>query len=204
METRKENFGSRVSEIATEIGGQAELSRRTGISTVTIASYISGKSEPSRERLIALADVAKVSLLWLATGQGPKYAREARTEASPLAAVAPARAGAEPDEARVVFDWIVDANLAQLKTWWIEEYGDDNDYSALIFVQAIRQALPRFAAWQERLEERKRPEEFWGAENAARLNVNLRSRIMTCLNRILSLGKKDRDEAPLEQEDPQK
>ena len=70
MKNSKESFGARVGIVADRVGGQAELSRRTGISTVSINSYIKGDSDPSRERLISMADAAGVSLFWFATGEG--------------------------------------------------------------------------------------------------------------------------------------
>lgn len=70
MKNSKKNFGVRVGIVADRVGGQAELSRRTGISTVSINSYIKGDSDPSRERLISMADAAGVSLFWFATGEG--------------------------------------------------------------------------------------------------------------------------------------
>ena len=70
MKNSKEKFGERVGIIADLVGGQAELSRRSGISTVSIGSYLKGESDPSRERLVAMASAANVSLFWLATGEG--------------------------------------------------------------------------------------------------------------------------------------
>ncbi len=70
MKNSKENFGIRVGIVAERVGGQAELSRRTGISTVSINSYIKGEADPSRERLISMAEAAGVSLFWFATGEG--------------------------------------------------------------------------------------------------------------------------------------
>lgn len=80
MESDKEKFGERVGKVAELVGGQAELSRRTGISKVTIGSYISGNSEPSRERLIAMANAAEVSLVWLAIGEGPMMLKDTLLE----------------------------------------------------------------------------------------------------------------------------
>lgn len=70
MKNGKEIFGERVGIVANLVGGQAELARRTGISTVSISSYMKGESDPSRERLVAMAEAANVSLFWLATGEG--------------------------------------------------------------------------------------------------------------------------------------
>ena len=60
MKNSKEKFGERVGIIADLVGGQAELSRRSGISTVSIGSYLKGESDPSRERLVAMASAANV------------------------------------------------------------------------------------------------------------------------------------------------
>ena len=83
MGSDKEKFGERVRKVADLVGGQAELARRTGISKVTIGSYIAGESEPSRERLIAMANAAGVSLLWLAVGDGPIFIGENEKGAIP-------------------------------------------------------------------------------------------------------------------------
>lgn len=43
-----------------------------GVSPSAFRKWLRGEAEPSRERLIALADAAKVSIAWLATGEGPE------------------------------------------------------------------------------------------------------------------------------------
>lgn len=67
----EENFCDRLRKAADLVGGQAELSRRTGISSRSISSYTAGVSDPSRERTVTIARAADVFLLWLATGEGP-------------------------------------------------------------------------------------------------------------------------------------
>ncbi len=67
------SFGDRVKKLAEIVGGAEELGRRTGTSGRMIAHYSKGETEPSRDRLIALANAASVSVLWLATGEGPMY-----------------------------------------------------------------------------------------------------------------------------------
>lgn len=55
-------------------GGPSELARKAQVSRRVIDKYKSGESEPSRERLISLANSGKVSVQWLATGddiEGP-------------------------------------------------------------------------------------------------------------------------------------
>lgn len=53
-------------------GGPGELARKSKLSRRVIDKYRSGNSDPSRERLIALADAGGVSVEWLATGKGPE------------------------------------------------------------------------------------------------------------------------------------
>lgn len=61
-------FKARVSFVAAKMGGPAALAAATGLSRAVIGKYLAGKSEPSRERLVALAQAGGVSLEWLATG----------------------------------------------------------------------------------------------------------------------------------------
>ena len=49
------------------------MSKASGLSGRIVGKYLAGQSDPSRERLIALAKAANVSVLWLATGEGPMY-----------------------------------------------------------------------------------------------------------------------------------
>lgn len=61
-------FQLRLREIVRRAGGQQSLADRSGVAKRTIAKYVSGESEPSLGRLIALAEAADVSVEWLATG----------------------------------------------------------------------------------------------------------------------------------------
>ena len=45
-----------------------------GVSPSALRKWLKGEAEPSRERLIALADTAQVSIGWLAKGEGPEPA----------------------------------------------------------------------------------------------------------------------------------
>lgn len=76
----QENFGDRIREAANLIGGQLELSRRTGISATSINNYVLGTSDPSRTRLVAIANATGVSAGWLATGEGPMRLEEAQEQ----------------------------------------------------------------------------------------------------------------------------
>jgi phage repressor protein C with HTH and peptisase S24 domain len=66
-----ETFADRVQILIKKLGSQEKLGDASGISGVTIGKYALGKADPSRERLIAMADAAGVNVLWLATGKGP-------------------------------------------------------------------------------------------------------------------------------------
>src|SRR5208282_1911807 len=63
-------FSVRLRKLATFVGGPKQLSERSGLSRAVIGKYLSGKSDPSRERLVKLADAAGISIRWLATGEG--------------------------------------------------------------------------------------------------------------------------------------
>jgi len=62
-------FPERIKAVITKLGGITQASKKTGLSTSVLSQYSNGKSEPSRRRLISLADAAGVGLAWLATGQ---------------------------------------------------------------------------------------------------------------------------------------
>lgn len=74
--TEKENrfpdFQERLNKCAEIVGNAAKLADAAGISRPTMGDYLSGKSDPSRQRLIRIAQAAGVSLAWLATGKGPE------------------------------------------------------------------------------------------------------------------------------------
>jgi transcriptional regulator with XRE-family HTH domain len=57
--------------LADLVGGPAQLARKSNLSRRVIDKYRTGASDPSRARLIALAAAGGVSILWLATGEGP-------------------------------------------------------------------------------------------------------------------------------------
>lgn len=62
-------LADRLKRCATEKGWkQAELARRSGLDRQLIGSYWHGKTRPSRDNLIALADALEVDPRWLAGG----------------------------------------------------------------------------------------------------------------------------------------
>lgn len=65
-------FATRMQEVVDILGSVSELSRRVQVAYPTAAKWVKEGAEPSTTNLIKIADVAKVNLLWLATGKGPK------------------------------------------------------------------------------------------------------------------------------------
>ena len=68
---KEENFGDRLKKAAALIGGQLELSKKTGISSRSINAYVMESADPAREKVVAMAKAAGVSVAWLAAGIGP-------------------------------------------------------------------------------------------------------------------------------------
>jgi len=67
----EDTFQLRLREVVSRVGSIAKLASRSGIGSRTISDYLNGSSEPSRERLVALAQAGGVSAGWLATGREP-------------------------------------------------------------------------------------------------------------------------------------
>lgn len=66
------DFKGRMDICAKLAGNATLLAEKAGISRRAIGTYLSGESEPTRERLIAIAKAANVDIAWLITGQKPK------------------------------------------------------------------------------------------------------------------------------------
>lgn len=64
-------FIQRMKILVDRAGNANRLADLTGISRRAIGTYLSGESDPSRERLVRLAKAAGVGVTWLATGEGP-------------------------------------------------------------------------------------------------------------------------------------
>lgn len=64
-------FANRMKVLVELVGSAEKLARLAGMSARVIGKYVSGETDPSRERLISLAKAADVNVLWLATGEGP-------------------------------------------------------------------------------------------------------------------------------------
>lgn len=64
-------FSKRIKKIIELSGSAEKLANISGMSSRVIGQYLAGKSDPSRIKLMALANAAQVNIEWLATGVGP-------------------------------------------------------------------------------------------------------------------------------------
>ncbi len=84
-------FPQRIAFAAKIAGNATELAKRAGISRRAIGTYLSGSSDPTLQRLLAIANATGISLEWLATGAGPIFTQHKAMPAAPEpAAVEPA------------------------------------------------------------------------------------------------------------------
>ena len=67
----KSAFGERLKTILQHWPSADRLAREMGVSPSAFRKWLKGEAEPSRERLVALAHAARVSVAWLAEGEGP-------------------------------------------------------------------------------------------------------------------------------------
>src|SRR5579872_1204144 len=68
----RDAFVSRLHAILRHWPSADRLARATGVSPSAFRKWLKGEAEPSRERLVALAEAASVSVGWLARGEGPE------------------------------------------------------------------------------------------------------------------------------------
>lgn len=71
-------LGNRIRLCATKVGGYDSLCAKTGIPKRTMSNYVAGQNDIKSAALVKIADVAGVSLEWLATGAGTKEAPKPR------------------------------------------------------------------------------------------------------------------------------
>lgn len=65
-------FAGRLRTILNHWPSADRLARAVGVSPSAFRKWLKGEAEPSRERLVSLADAAGVSIAWLARGEGPE------------------------------------------------------------------------------------------------------------------------------------
>lgn len=123
----RDAFVGRLRRIVSHWRSADRLARTMGVSPSAFRKWLKGEAEPSRERLVALAEAAGVSIAWLAQGEGPAprfrdsqaAAADCDMDASqflflpthPEAAAAGAETPTPPDEQASAFiafghDWI--------------------------------------------------------------------------------------------------
>lgn len=66
----EQEFRRRLRLIMQQFGSVADLARAVGVSDNAIYKWASGRGQPSLSSLVALAKAARVSIEWLATGEG--------------------------------------------------------------------------------------------------------------------------------------
>ena len=64
------SFTDRIKYIINLVGSAEKLANISGMSSRVIGQYLSGKTDPTRKKIIALAEAAGVNVQWLATGEG--------------------------------------------------------------------------------------------------------------------------------------
>lgn len=65
-------FVARLQAILRHWPSADRLARAVGVSPSAFRKWLRGEAEPSRERLVALADATSVSIAWLTKGEGPE------------------------------------------------------------------------------------------------------------------------------------
>lgn len=93
-----EGFQRRMEQAAKLAGNATRLAEKTGISRRAIGEYLAGKAEPSRPRLVAIAEAAGVRVAWLATGEGPMRLAEEMAPANGVSSTANTTAPAVDEE----------------------------------------------------------------------------------------------------------
>ncbi|HET6182779.1 MAG TPA: helix-turn-helix transcriptional regulator [Acetobacteraceae bacterium] len=70
--SERDAFVARLQRIVAQWRSADRIARAMGVSPSAFRKWLKGEAEPSRERLVALARTSKVSIAWLATGEGPE------------------------------------------------------------------------------------------------------------------------------------
>src|SRR5262249_52013636 len=74
-------FRNRLSQVVESFGSVVMCARTVGVSDNAIYKWLAGRGQPTVANLVALANAARVSLEWLATGQEPTQSSQAVTQA---------------------------------------------------------------------------------------------------------------------------
>lgn len=71
-ELERAAFVERLLDTARTFGSLNALAKASGVSEGALRKWTTGQSEPTRDRLVAIARTAGVNVAWLATGNGPR------------------------------------------------------------------------------------------------------------------------------------
>ena len=127
------SFQDRIAEAARLAGGAQSLADKAGLSRRVVGKYLAGKSDPSRERLVRIADAAGVSIEWLASGRGPMV----------RGAIGAANEATTPVE-----NIPLERSITWLREWWARASPDERAWMRIQF----ERTFPEFSAWQKKQE----------------------------------------------------
>lgn len=116
---------------------KSALGREWGVSEGGIRQYLSGNSEPTRPKLIQIAEGSGVCLEWLATGRGPKYRSVEAAAPAVAEPESPYLTAAKHNGAR---DWINE---------WLDEVFQDQNQGMILY-EEMKDAFQEFAAFCEK------------------------------------------------------
>lgn len=102
-------FPERLASLVQGFASENEFARLSGVTGTSLRSYLSGSSDPSRERVVRMADVGGVSVEWLASGRGPRETQARPTNGVRDASV-PYRLTSE--------DAALERFITWLREWW--------------------------------------------------------------------------------------
>lgn len=68
--TNVDSFADRINVLIDVAGSGSEFARKCGVSDSVIRKWRNGESDPSRRRLLTIAEAFNVDLIWLASGEG--------------------------------------------------------------------------------------------------------------------------------------
>lgn len=74
------DFVQRLDFCAKRVKNYSQLSSKTGISKSTLSEYKTGGADPSRSKLVAIANAANVSVGWLVSGEGEPDEQKTNSE----------------------------------------------------------------------------------------------------------------------------
>lgn len=73
-----DTIGKRIKYIASTVGGGNELARQLNISRKTLQSWFTGKTEPKGSQITRIAEISRISPLWILTAKGGAEAIQGR------------------------------------------------------------------------------------------------------------------------------